>query len=88
MKDREDLWRLKGRAIWLLSGDENTKFFNAYGKGRKVHNAIWELQDDKGAISSSFEGLSSMGVKHFKNLFEAQRGTPIVEIISMAGIFP
>ena len=46
--DREALWHLKRRAIWLASGDENTKFFHAYVKGRKVQNTIWEMQDDRG----------------------------------------
>lgn len=27
LKEREDLWRLKSQAIWLSSGDDNTKFF-------------------------------------------------------------
>jgi len=88
MKEREDLWRLKSRAIWLLSGDDKTKFFHAYAKGRKAHNTIWELQEGDGLSTSSFEGLSNMGVKHFKKLFEAQPGTSIEEIIRMAGLFP
>ena len=68
-KDREELWQLKSRAIWLSSGDENTKFFHAYAKGRKSQNTIWELQDDRGVKDSSFEDLSSMGVRHFWKLF-------------------
>lgn len=87
LKDREALWHLKSRYIWLSSGDENTKFFHAYVKGIKLHNTIWQLQDDKGNISTSFEGLSSMGVKHFKILFAAQQGTSIAEIIRIAGLF-
>lgn len=71
LKEREDLWRLKSWAIWLSSGDDNTKLFHAYAKGRKVQNTIWELKDDRGGSTSSFEDLSSMGGRHFKKLFEA-----------------
>lgn len=87
LKEGEDLWRLKSQAIWLSSGDDNKKFFHAYAKGRKVHNTIWELKDDRGGPTSSFEDLSSMGVIHFKKLFEGQDGTSIVEVIRMAGFF-
>lgn len=53
LKEREALWRLKSRAIWLSSGDDKKKLFHAYAKGRKAHNMIWELQDGDGISASS-----------------------------------
>lgn len=88
LKDKEELWGLKSRAIWLSSGDENTKFFHAYAKGRKCQNMIWELQDDREVKASSFEDLSAMGVRHFRKLFEAQGGTSIAEVIQLSRLFP
>ena len=70
--ERKEIWRLKSRAIWLNSGDENTKFFHAYAIGRKMKNTIWELNDDDGLSVSCFEGLSSLWVEHYKNLFTSQ----------------
>lgn len=88
LANREALWRLKRQAIWLSSGDENTKFFHGYAKGRKAQKAIWEMQDDRGIKVTDFEGLSSMGVNHFKNIFSAQQGTSIAEIVKIVGLFP
>lgn len=88
LKEREDLSRLKSRAICLSSGDDNTKLFHAYAKGRKAHNSIWELQDGLDNRATNFEGLAHPGVSHFKKLFVAQLGVSIVEIMKMAGFFP
>lgn len=45
LKDQEANWRLKSRALWLKFGDENTKFFQLYAKGRQLKNTIWSLSD-------------------------------------------
>ena len=88
LADREELWRLKSRVIWLSSGDENTKLFHAYAKGRKSQNIIWEMSDDRGHKVSSFDDLSSMGVNHFKRIFSAQQGSSIAKTIKVATVFP
>ena len=38
LMEQKEVWRLKSREIWLQSGDENTKFFQSYAKGRKYPN--------------------------------------------------
>ena len=67
--EREEAWRLKSRAIWLESGDENTKFFHAYARGRKAANTIWCLKDEAGLEHFGFEGKARCGVTHFESLF-------------------
>eukprot|EP00253_Pinus_taeda_P030442 PITA_30442 len=86
--DKEEEWRLKSRAIWLKAGDENTKFFHNYAKGRKNANTIWKLKDADGKEHSSFEAVSNLGKSHFQSLFADPGGTSIAEIIRTAQAFP
>ena len=46
------------------------------------------MQDDRGISVKYFEGLSNLGVKHFKSIFIAQQGTSITEIVKIDGFFP
>ena len=32
IKEKEEMWRLKSRAVWMKSGDENNFFFNIMQK--------------------------------------------------------
>eukprot|EP00253_Pinus_taeda_P016616 PITA_16616 len=41
LKDREERWRLRSRAIWIKEGDDNTKFYHKFANGRKSINTIW-----------------------------------------------
>ena len=86
--EREEMWRLKSRAIWLQCGDENTKFFQAYAKGRKFTNSIWELSSVEGEPVSSFDGLADMGVRYFGDLFSAPPGANIAEVLRVTQLFP
>eukprot|EP00253_Pinus_taeda_P025127 PITA_25127 len=86
--DKEEEWRLKSRAIWLKAGDENTKFFHNYAKGRKNANTIWKLKDADGREHSTFEAVSNLGKSHFQSLFTDPGGISIAEIIQTAQAFP
>jgi hypothetical protein len=63
--------------LWLSCGDENTKFFQAFAKGRKMANTIWCLRDRAGEEVSSFKGLTKLGIEHFSELFKVQEGSTI-----------
>ena len=85
---KEETWRLKSRALWLASGDEITKFFHAYARGRKAENTIWSLRDEEGVIHHIFEDKARCGVNHFQNLFKAPAQASIAEVIRVAQLFP
>jgi hypothetical protein len=81
IKEKEEMWRLKSRAIWMKSGDENTKKFQAYAKGRKCSNTIWHLKDQDGTQEHTFEGMSRIGKKYFQELYKAENKATIEEVI-------
>jgi len=86
--EKEEAWRLKSRATWLKSGDENSKFFHAYARGRKAANTIWCLKDEAGIEHLDFEGKARCGVNHFEALFRAPAQASIAEVIRLAQMFP
>jgi hypothetical protein len=88
LADQEATWRLKSREIWLENGDENTKLFHAFAKGRKAANTIWSLKDQEDRPITSFEGIKTMGKRHFQTLFKEERRTNIADIIKLALYFP
>ena len=85
--EKEEAWRLKSRALWLECGDDNTKFFHAYARGRKATNTIWSLQDEEG-IHVDFEAKARCGVIHFQKLFKASPQASIEEVIRLSQMFP
>jgi hypothetical protein len=87
-KKREEEWHLKSRCMWLKSGDENTKFFQAYAKGRRMTNTIWSLTDPLGNKASSFQDMAQLSTLHFKNLFKEEAHPQIETILGIIRPFP
>lgn len=88
LKEREEAWRLKSRALWLKVGDDNPRLFQNYAKGRKVTNTIWKLPLPNGELADNFQKLSRLGTSHFQNLFIAPQEVNLADIIHVAGLFP
>ena len=86
--DKEETWRLKSKAIWLKCGDENIKKIHSYARGRKALNTIWSLEDSMGRSHETFEDMAAIGVEHFQQLFQASKGSQLVEIMCIAQVFP
>eukprot|EP00253_Pinus_taeda_P008879 PITA_08879 len=86
--EKEEEWRIKSRAIWLKAGDENTRFFHNFAKGRKSANTIWRLKDEEGREVSSFPKLSGLGKRHFQNIFADQGEATIAEVFRTVQSFP
>jgi len=79
--------RLKSCAIWMEKVDENTKYFQAYEKGRKLPNTIWSLKNSLGNKVSTFEGLDRMGNMHFSSLLKVDNHSSMEEIVCLDDFF-
>eukprot|EP00253_Pinus_taeda_P011273 PITA_11273 len=88
LKEREESWRLRSRAIWLLEGDANTKFYHKFANGRKIINTIWELKNEHGQQVSSQKNLARLATEHFCGIYKAPADVNILEIMRMAEHFP
>eukprot|EP00253_Pinus_taeda_P003262 PITA_03262 len=88
LKEREERWQLRSRAIWLSEGDNNTNFYHKFANGRKAINSIWELRDDHNHKITSQRNLASLAIEHFKGIYRAPREANILEIMRLAEKFP
>jgi len=81
LKDREENWRLRSRAIWLLEGDDNTKLFYKYANGKKAINTIWHLKNEQGIRVNNLQQLTTLATSHYKQLYKAPPNATLAEII-------
>ena len=62
-------------------GDDNTKLFQAFAKGRKQQNTIWELKKENNETTTNFEDLAETGKTYFENTFKENQQATSVEVI-------
>jgi hypothetical protein len=43
LRSEEELWRIRSRALWLSSGDNNTKYFHKISNHNRIRKHIWEI---------------------------------------------
>jgi hypothetical protein len=84
----EEKWRQRSRAIWIRSGDSNTKFFHHYANQRRIHKHIWELVDDDGQQVKGQADLKKAATKYFRNFYKARDDSFNSEKIEVTELFP
>ncbi|KAL5823122.1 hypothetical protein ACOSQ4_021022 [Xanthoceras sorbifolium] len=69
---KEELyWKQRSRVDWLLAGDKNSKFFHRRATARKKKNLISSLVDGRGIRRESVQGMSSVVLDYFSDLFKS-----------------
>ena len=69
-------------------GDDNTKFFQDFAKGRKQQNTIWELKKENNETATTFEDLAETGKNYFENIFKENQQATIAKVIRISHFFP
>jgi hypothetical protein len=72
LRQEEDQWQLRSRALWLASGDNNTKYFHNFANHNRVRKHIWEIKGDNDDLVNDSDSLKKEAVLHFKNFYKAR----------------
>jgi hypothetical protein len=87
LKAQEDLWRLRSRAIWVQSGDQNTNFFHHFANHMRNSKHIWEIRDVNGTVHNGQEAIIAEVENYFKIFFKPLDNSPTAEQVGVAGLF-
>jgi hypothetical protein len=74
----EEQWRLRSRAIWLESGDNNTKFFHNYASHSRIRKHVWEITDGNGIKISEQGALKEEAVHYISKISTRPRSPRIL----------
>jgi hypothetical protein len=86
INESEELWRQRSRAIWIHSGDQNTKFFHNFANFRRNRKFVWEIMDEEGHLHNGQKNIKEEAVKHFKNFFKEQVAPSTNDQVRVAGL--
>lgn len=73
----EYYWFQRARVNWILSGDNNTRYFHATAVARKRRNAINAIQSDIGNWVAEPKEITRMFVAHFKSIYRKRATSTI-----------
>jgi hypothetical protein len=85
--EEEERWRQKSKAIWIKSGDKNTKFFHCFASFRRNKKYIWEVKDDNREIHMGQQAIKDEATKYFKSFFSDTDQNVILDQINSVKLF-
>ncbi|XP_062021007.1 uncharacterized protein LOC133737483 [Rosa rugosa] len=68
----ETIWKVRSRLNWLQEGDNNTKFFHAYAKGRGRQNKVEGVFNENGVWCDSMSEVQQAFVEYFSNIYRSE----------------
>lgn len=71
LQEEEEQWRLRSRALWMTSGDKNSKYFHKIASQNRIKKHIWEIKRQNGELISGQENIKEEAVNFFKGFYKA-----------------
>jgi hypothetical protein len=84
----EERWCQKSRAIWIQSGDKNTKFFHRFASHKRNKKHIWEIKDENGMFHTCQEAFKEEASRFFNTFFQYTGQNTIEDQIAMIRLYP
>eukprot|EP00253_Pinus_taeda_P012528 PITA_12528 len=81
LKQEEATWRLKIWALWLKSGDPNTKCFHRAANARRAKNSIWKITDGSGVFYVTQQEISTEAVRYFSSQYRRKSGGDYQDVL-------
>jgi hypothetical protein len=88
LRQEEEQWRLHRRALWLASGDSNTKYFHNLAPHNRVKNHIWDIKGINGDLENDQVSLKKEAILYYKKIYKASFGPNTVEQCKLIEYYP
>ncbi|XP_050278348.1 uncharacterized protein LOC126719886 [Quercus robur] len=69
----EELWAMKSRTSWIISGERNTTYFHISALNRRSKNRIICVQNSEGEWCRNLEELKEIFNSSFKKLYQSEQ---------------
>jgi hypothetical protein len=87
LKCEEEMWRLRSRALWLSSGDRNTRYFHKVVAHNRTKKHLWEIDTGDGELITDQDSLKSEAVNYYKTLYKAPSTLNILDQCKITDLF-
>jgi len=88
LREQENAWRLRSRAMWLKSGDANTKYFHKLASFNRSKKSIWTIDNNERGPIRGQDALLAEAFSHFNHQFKSPSNQFLTEKATTAALFP
>lgn len=88
LRQEEEKWRLRSRALWLASGDRNTIFFHNVTSRNRNKNFIWDIKGENNMLVNDQALLKKEATSYYIFFYKTSYSQDTVKQCKLADLFP